>query len=95
MAIHDFLRNTYCRSIYVYGTDRFTKRDGFKGIREEYRKPVQLYFAATYGAELLKEALDNGWINQQEYDETRTIMQETVAAQPAPSQSHPEHQTGR
>ncbi|GKS13310.1 hypothetical protein YDYSY3_43100 [Paenibacillus chitinolyticus] len=95
MAIHDFLRNTYCRSIYVYGTDRFTKRDGCKGIREEYRESVQQYFAGTYDEKLLEEALENGWINQQEYDETRTIMQETVLAQPTPSQSYPEHQTGR
>lgn len=95
MVIHDFLRNTYCRSIYVYGTDRFTQREGFKGIREEYRKPVQQYFAVTYDEKLLKEALDNGWINQQEYEETRAIVQAVAPIQANSDLSHPEHQTGR
>ncbi|WP_405079348.1 hypothetical protein ACI48J_16670 [Paenibacillus chitinolyticus] len=95
MITHDFLRNTYCRSIYVYGTDRFTKRDGFKGIREEYREPVQRYFAATYGAELLEEALENGWINRQEYEETRAMIQAVVPTREDSAQTNPEHQTGR
>ncbi|MGX4584975.1 hypothetical protein [Paenibacillus chitinolyticus] len=95
MAIHDFLRNTYCRSIYVYGTDRFTKRDGCKGIREEYRESVQQYFAGTYDEKLLEEALENGWINRQEYEETRTIMQAVAPIREDSGLSHPEHQTGR
>ncbi|MCY9593715.1 hypothetical protein [Paenibacillus chitinolyticus] len=76
MAVLSFLRNTYCRSIFVYGTDRFTPRDGCKGIREEYREPVKEYFAETYELSHLQAALESGWINQQEYEETAALFPE-------------------
>ncbi|WP_317957505.1 hypothetical protein, partial [Paenibacillus chitinolyticus] len=82
--------NTYCRSIYVYGTDRFTQRDGCKGIREDYRDPVKEYFAETYDERYLNEALQNGWINQSEYDETKALMTPPTAPEKKTEENPPE-----
>lgn len=72
MAIYTFRTNTYARNIYLYGTERLTARDGFGGIPTEYYIPVEQKAAELYTNEQIQNALTQGWINQQEYDETMT-----------------------
>jgi hypothetical protein len=75
MTIYSFRTKTYSNTIYVFGTNRLTARDGFTGIPAEYYVPVQQYAAGIYTQQTLDIALANGWINQQEYDETMLYRQ--------------------
>jgi hypothetical protein len=75
--IYPSLVNSYARAIYLDGTKRFSD------IRAEYVIPVKQYAATGvvngahyplafngYTDEQLTNALTQGWISQQEYDET-------------------------
>lgn len=77
-TIYPFRTASFSNSIYMFGTKRFTTRDGYVGIPSEYYIPVQQYFAKTFSMENLNDALTNGWINQQEYDETLVYMPKTI-----------------
>lgn len=82
--INSILTSTYARAIYIFGTKRFTARDGKLGIPTEYHEPVKKYAATGIvndvhypdddfvGYELtqIQQALTKGYINQTEYDET-------------------------
>jgi len=74
MAVHPLLTKQYAKSIYQYGTRRFTDRDEYEGIPTEYHEPVKQYAAANFTLELIDNALDQTWINQTEYDETIAYM---------------------
>lgn len=74
MAVLSFRTNTYARNIYLYGTERLTARDGYNGVPSEYYIPVQQRAANIYTELQLQTALTNGWINQQEYDETIALI---------------------
>lgn len=78
MAVYSFKTGPYARKIYLYGTERFTARDGFPGITEEYHQPVKQYAASNFTLSQIDYALNRGWINQQEYDETVVLITETV-----------------
>jgi hypothetical protein len=58
----------------MLGTERFTARDGFNGIPTEYVVPVMQYAASKYGRADLDNALTQGWITQDEYDQTLTYV---------------------
>jgi hypothetical protein len=70
MAIYSFRTSTYARNIYQFGTQRLTARDGYTGVDPEYYIPVEQWAAANYPLSDIDYALAQGWINQQEYDET-------------------------
>lgn len=64
MAIYQSLVIAYARAIYLDGTKKFSQ------IRAEYVEPVKQYAASNYTQEQLDNALAQGFITQQEYDET-------------------------
>lgn len=74
MAVHPFRIGSYARDIYIFGTKRFTARDGYPTIPEEYVQPVKEYAAKTYTQSQLNNALAQTFINQQEYDETIALI---------------------
>lgn len=74
MAVHQFYVGFYARSIYIGGTQRFTARDGFSGIPQEYHEPVMRYAATNYIQTEIDTAQSNGWINQAEYDQTMSYQ---------------------
>jgi hypothetical protein len=59
-----FRTSTYARSIYLFGTSSFSL------IPEEYHTPVKKHAGETYTQTDLASALENGWITQEEFDET-------------------------
>jgi len=68
-TIYPFLRNTYAREIYLYGNRRFSD------IPTHYHEPVKEYAAVTFTQTQIDNALAQGWITQQEYDETMAYKQ--------------------
>ena len=68
--IYAFRTSTYARSIYLYGTERFTQRDGYGGIDPLYIEPVKQYVAKTFSMAQMDKALAQGWITEQEFNET-------------------------
>ncbi|WP_010502834.1 hypothetical protein [Paenibacillus elgii] len=73
MANLPFLVSTYSRNINIFGKERFTPRDGCKGIPESYHSDVAGYAARNYYIDDLDKALAQGWISQQEYDNIMAI----------------------
>jgi hypothetical protein len=73
MAVYSFRTSTYARSIYLYGTDRFTARDGYTGIPEEYIPYVKQYAATNFYIDDIQNALTQNWINDQEYTDTMLL----------------------
>lgn len=70
MAVLAFRTSTYARQIYLSGGNRLTARDGYPGVPADYYTPVEQYAAANFYLYEIDNALAQGWINQQEYDET-------------------------
>ena len=70
MAVNNTLVRIYARNIFLYGTERFTSRDGFNGIPSDYHAPVQNHAAATFSRPQIDNSLGFGYTNQTEYDET-------------------------
>lgn len=64
MALYQNLIIAYAKAIYLDGTKKFTE------IRPEYVVPVKQYVAANYSVEQIDNALAQGWITQQEHDQT-------------------------
>lgn len=58
------LVKAYAQAIYLDGTKKFSD------IRPEYVEPVKQHASLNYSQEQLDNALAQGWITQQEYDET-------------------------
>jgi hypothetical protein len=65
-----FRTSTYARNIYLYGTQRLTARDGFTGVPVDYYIPVEQYAATTFSREQIDNAFAQGWLTEQEYNET-------------------------
>ncbi|MDR7001547.1 hypothetical protein [Neobacillus niacini] len=76
--VYSFKVGPYARKIYLYGTERFTARDGYAGIPEEYWQPVKQYAANNFTREQIDDALAKGYINQQEYDDTVALITTVV-----------------
>lgn len=72
--VYSFKVGPYARKIYLYGTERFTARDGYAGIPEEYWQPVKQYAAGNFTQSQIDYALSKAWINQQEYDDTVALI---------------------
>jgi len=64
MAVYSFRIGPYARSIYSYGTATFAD------IPTEYIQPVKEYAAKTFSQYEMDLAIGNGFITQQQYDET-------------------------
>lgn len=64
MAIYASLVQAYAKAIFIDGTKRFSE------IRPEYVEPVKVHAKATYSLTQIDNALAQGWISQQEYNET-------------------------
>ncbi len=71
-----FLVSTYSRNIIIFGNERFKAGDGFKGIPESYCQDVSCYAAKNYSLAELDNALERGWINQQEYENIISLKTE-------------------
>jgi hypothetical protein len=74
MALLPFRTSTYALNIYRFGTYRLTPRDGYPSIADGYYDAVEQYAALNFYRFEFDEALKNGWINQQEYDETLAYL---------------------
>ncbi|AZU61086.1 hypothetical protein [Neobacillus mesonae] len=59
-----FRTSTYARDIYLYGNRTFAQ------VPVEYTEPIKEYAANTFSDAQLLSALTNGWVTQQEYDDT-------------------------
>lgn len=70
MTILPFRVSSYAFSIYIGGTYRLTERDGFTGVAEGYYTPVEQLAATKYSRKQIDNAYANGFINEQEYNET-------------------------
>lgn len=64
MPIYPWRVSSYARDIYIFGNRTFAQ------IPEPYVDPVKEYAVETYRDDQLQNALEKGWITQQEYDET-------------------------
>jgi hypothetical protein len=64
MPIYQSLTAAYAKAIYIDGTKRFSD------IRSEYVEPVKQYAAANYTLAQIDNALAQGWITQDEYNQT-------------------------
>lgn len=64
MAIYASLTAAYSKAIYTDGTKKFAD------IKPEYIEPVKQFAAANYPDTHIMNALDKGYITQQEFDET-------------------------
>lgn len=74
MAIYPFRTSNYASNIYIWGTTRFEL------IPTEYHEPVKQFAAANFTVEpyapaenrtkQIDIALANGWITQQEREQT-------------------------
>ncbi|MFB0844629.1 hypothetical protein [Paenibacillus oleatilyticus] len=71
-----FLVSTYARNIIMFGNERFTPRNDFKGVPESYRPGVKSYAARNYDYDELDRALDKGWISRQEFDDIIALKTE-------------------
>lgn len=67
---YSFLVGRYAQQIYLNGTQRFTADPGYSGLTSPYHEPVKKYAAQNYYLPELDTAQANGWINQEEYDQT-------------------------
>jgi hypothetical protein len=64
MPIYNWRTSAYAMDIYLYGNRTFAQ------IAPDYVIPVKQYAAQKFTQAQIKTALDNGWITQQEYDDT-------------------------
>lgn len=71
MTIYSFRTSTYARNIYLYGTYSFTE---LQANNPDYVLPVKQYAATNYTREQIDNALTQGWITQQEYDDTIVLI---------------------
>ena len=70
--VYSFRVGPYARSIYLYGTTRFSL------IPEEYHQPVKQYASDSFLQWEIDEALRKGFITQREYDDTIILIDEPV-----------------
>lgn len=68
MAVIGLLTKQYAVCIYIYGTRKFST------IPQEYHTPVKQYAAENYTLEQIDNALAQGYITEQEYQETLSYV---------------------
>jgi hypothetical protein len=76
MAVLAFRTSTYARSVYLYGTSKLSD------LPAEYVEPVKQYAAVTYSQAQLDNALAQGFISQQEYEDTMAIKYPEIPKTP-------------
>lgn len=64
MPIYTWRVSTYARDIYLYGNRTLSD------VPADYVEPIKMYAAQTFSLAQIDNALANGWITQQEYDDT-------------------------
>lgn len=82
MSIIEIRTRTYATAIYKGGTNRLTARTEtvngeektFAGVASGYYTPVEQYAVNNFTQYEIDNALAQGYINQQEYDETIAFM---------------------
>jgi hypothetical protein len=77
VVVYSFRTGTYARNIYLYGNERFTARDGYNGIPQEYHQSVKEYAAKNFTLMETEKARITTWITQQEYDDTVILRTES------------------
>lgn len=73
MAVYSFYTIMYTKNIFLSGTQRFTARDGYTGITEEYHTPVKQYAATNLTDYEIERAKTEGFISETEFAETMSI----------------------
>lgn len=64
--ILSFRTSSYARDIYLYGNRTFAD------VPAEYHEPIKVYAVNTFTQEQIDNALTQGWITQEQYDQTMT-----------------------
>ena len=64
MAVYSFRVGPYSRAIYLDGTKKFSD------ISLDYHQPVKEYAAKNFTKDQLDNALNQGWITEQQYNDT-------------------------
>lgn len=64
MPIYSWMVSTYARDIYLFGNRTFAQ------IPEPYVEPVKEYAAKAFRQDQIDNALEKGWISEQEYEDT-------------------------
>jgi len=67
MAILSFRVSTYARNVYLYGNTRLSD---ISTSPDDYRTATMKYGAINFSRLQIDNALAQGWITQEEYDET-------------------------
>ncbi len=73
MAVYSFRVGPYARAVYLYGTQTFAS-----DVPTEYHQPVKEYAASGFSQYQIEQALEKGYITQQEYDETILLIPTTI-----------------
>lgn len=72
MTVYSFRIGPYARDIYLYGKQKLAN------IPAEYYTPVENYAAKNFIRDQISDALNRGYITQQQYDETVALITEEV-----------------
>ncbi|MEE6450539.1 hypothetical protein RAH41_08210 [Gottfriedia acidiceleris] len=72
MTVYSFRIGPYARDIYLYG------RQKLDTIPVEYYTPVENYAAKNFTRGQILNALERGYITQQQYDETIALISDEV-----------------
>ena len=68
----------YAQAIFLNGTNRLTSREEngvtYPGVALGYYTPVEQYAATNYTLPQIENAFIQGWISQQEHDETIALI---------------------
>lgn len=71
MPIYTWRVSTYARDIYLYGNRTLTNNPN---VPADYVEPIKIYAAQTFSQREIDDALKDGFITQQEYDDTIDYM---------------------
>jgi hypothetical protein len=69
MPIYEFRTSAYARNIYLYGNQKLTD------VPAAYVTPVMTYAAENFTVTEIQNALDKGWITEDEFNSTMAIAQ--------------------
>ncbi|PET77603.1 hypothetical protein CN514_00990 [Bacillus sp. AFS001701] len=72
MTVYSFRIGPYARDIYIYGRQKLAT------IPAEYYTPVENYAAKNFTRGQILNALEPGYITQEQYDETVALITEEV-----------------
>ncbi|WNS74232.1 hypothetical protein RRV45_15080 [Bacillus sp. DTU_2020_1000418_1_SI_GHA_SEK_038] len=72
-VIYGFRTSTYARNIYMFGVTKF------ETIDPAYIEPVKQFAAANYTDDQIKHAYTQGWINEEQFNDTMAYKYPTVS----------------